>query len=418
MLERNSVLRDFLYFLDAIHYSCTIAVDSPWGSGKTFFVKSAQLLLEGWNPNIPMDNEIDFCMPLRQTFLPIYYDAWANDNVDDPLQSLIYTIATNKSVEKKNYFQEHPKFLEIAAAVMDAVRGTGMKDLYDLKNYEDFLEKVKAAKDIEKKIHDFLQECLKGIANRIVIFIDELDRCRPSFAVQLLERIKHYFHDKNVIFVFAINSAELVHTISAFYGENFDANRYLNRFFDFRLGLPQVDINNYLDWLKYSLTSDSMKEIDIYRHEIVRAVAKHFNLSLREIQKLCLALRTVGGYTANRKKYMGSDPVKKFCFYVLLPIVFALKMTESKLYDDFIHGKNLEPLLVICDDSDVPSYLASFRDDDALFGISLSIWPNIKDSLKKVYDQIFKENNDFLNDFMGMVNLLSPFAVYHPDSDV
>ena len=82
--------------------------------------------------------------------------------------------------------------------------------------------------------------------NRLVVFVDELDRCKPSYAVQLLERIKHYFSNDKVTVVFSINTKELQHSIRKFYGAEFDANKYLDRFFDYRISLPDADMDNYL----------------------------------------------------------------------------------------------------------------------------------------------------------------------------
>lgn len=64
----------------------------------------------------------------------------------------------------------------------------------------------------------------------MIIFIDELDRCKPSFAVHLLEQIKHYLYDERIIFVLSVNQEELQYTIKHFYGNEFDASRYLDRF--------------------------------------------------------------------------------------------------------------------------------------------------------------------------------------------
>lgn len=77
-------------------------------------------------------------------------------------------------------------------------------------------------------------------AEKLVIFIDELDRCKPSFAIEMLERIKHYFDDERIIFVVSLNKEQLIHTISNYYGSEFDATRYLNRFFDISVNLPEI----------------------------------------------------------------------------------------------------------------------------------------------------------------------------------
>ncbi|WVV48879.1 P-loop NTPase fold protein [Pseudomonas sp. NA13] len=69
------------------------------------------------------------------------------------------------------------------------------------------------------------------------IFIDELDRCRPTYAIELLERVKHFFELEDCRFIVASDSTQLAHSVRAVYGEKFYSERYLSRFFDaeFRL---------------------------------------------------------------------------------------------------------------------------------------------------------------------------------------
>ena len=76
--------------------------------------------------------------------------------------------------------------------------------------------------------------------------VDELDRCRPSFAVELLEVAKHLFTVDGVVFVIAVNRAELTHSIQALYGKGFDARGYLGRFFDVDFRLPDPDRSRFI----------------------------------------------------------------------------------------------------------------------------------------------------------------------------
>ncbi len=73
----------------------------------------------------------------------------------------------------------------------------------------------------------------------IVIFVDELDRCRPSFAVQLLERAKHFFEVPNVVFVLLLNKPQLEAAIKGVYGSGIDAVTYLTKFITLTVTLPK-----------------------------------------------------------------------------------------------------------------------------------------------------------------------------------
>lgn len=76
--------------------------------------------------------------------------------------------------------------------------------------------------------------------------IDELDRCRPSYAVELLEIAKHIFAADRIVFVLAINRDQLAHAVKALYGIEFDAEAYLRRFFDLDFHLPVPELDDFI----------------------------------------------------------------------------------------------------------------------------------------------------------------------------
>ena len=80
----------------------------------------------------------------------------------------------------------------------------------------------------------------------VVVMVDELDRCSPEYAVEFLQLLEHVFHTKRVVFVVAINRNELQHLIKSFYGQGFNAEGYLERFFDDILGLPTSRRSEYI----------------------------------------------------------------------------------------------------------------------------------------------------------------------------
>jgi predicted KAP-like P-loop ATPase len=81
------------------------------------------------------------------------------------------------------------------------------------------------------------------------VFIDELDRCRPTYAIELLETVKHLFDIPDLIFVIATDTEQLQHSVKSVYGEGFDASRYLYRFFNRSFSLKKPDV---LEFIKYS----------------------------------------------------------------------------------------------------------------------------------------------------------------------
>ena len=75
----------------------------------------------------------------------------------------------------------------------------------------------------------------------LVVFVDELDRCRPPYALSLLETVRHLFAADGVMVVLAINRTELRHSVESVYGNDFDADWYLRRFSDLHISLPPPD---------------------------------------------------------------------------------------------------------------------------------------------------------------------------------
>ncbi|XQW86288.1 P-loop NTPase fold protein [Thalassotalea piscium] len=93
----------------------------------------------------------------------------------------------------------------------------------------------------------------------LFILVDELDRCRPNYAIELLETIKHLFEVKGVYFIIATASHQLSHSINAVYGNNFESKRYLNRFFDQEYQLTEPKHYIYCSFLFDKEISDASK---------------------------------------------------------------------------------------------------------------------------------------------------------------
>ena len=109
-----------------------------------------------------------------------------------------------------------------AAAVADAVTGRDISTALKSLRGTDQLAIIKEKESIKELVKDFLDALINERGDRLVIFIDELDRCKPDYALSLMERIKHFFDDERVTFVFAVNLSQLQHTVKSYYGSEFD----------------------------------------------------------------------------------------------------------------------------------------------------------------------------------------------------
>ncbi len=240
-----------------------ININSPWGGGKTFFI-------ERWHSD------------LQEIHPSIYFNAWKNDHNSDPLVCLISCISSQLGASskitlsensKQNFFKKSGKILKKLAPTI--IKGIVKKNLGD-DGYEDLAqigeeteetisdlsselteELLKSHKETEAVIEDFkraisslIDELVQGdLEKPLFIFIDELDRCRPLFAIELLERVKHIFDIQDVIFVISTDTEQLSHSIKAVYGQGFNGEIYLRRFFDEIYTLPEPDYINFTSLL-------------------------------------------------------------------------------------------------------------------------------------------------------------------------
>ena len=92
----------------------------------------------------------------------------------------------------------------------------------------------------------------------LVVVVDELDRCRPSYAIELLETAKHLFAVDRVVFVLAVNRAQLAESVRALYGSGFNSEGYLRRFFDLDFRLPEPNREAFIDAAD---TQDSVRRL-------------------------------------------------------------------------------------------------------------------------------------------------------------
>ena len=361
-IGRNDDLFYFVRILSGLNSGSAVALNAAWGSGKTFFVKQTKMLIDIHNPNSDIDIEClneeeitaikdvynkhnlgaeKYEMPKMAT---VYYDAWKFDDTEDPLLSLLYCIMNRfgKSVpnDKADVIKKFAKqSISIFSSAARYVTGINVQEILEtIKNYaeacEDTVKEQKSNESLEKRINSFLNDVVLDDEEKLIVFIDELDRCNPQYAVKLLERVKHYFNHPKVIFVISYNKSELQHSIKTLYGSEFSADKYLERFFDYEFGLSTIDVVKYMDILGNSNTI----------HLNMCAVVKLYNFQMREVWKYhdC-----VNKAIAMLKKVISNNiysSERSLEFYItwFLPVVVGLRFHNETSYREFIDGKGFK----------------------------------------------------------------------------
>lgn len=132
----------------------------------------------------------------------------------------------------------------------------------------------------------------------LYVIVDELDRCRPTFAIQLLERINHLFDVEGIVFLIGTDSDELEHSIRAVYGESFNSHAYLNRFFVATYHLATPSIRNWVTHLikVYGIELGKFRTIsddDSDKIEIACNICGGFNMSIRDCSRVFFMLKSI-----------------------------------------------------------------------------------------------------------------------------
>lgn len=390
-IGRNKDALAFAEILNVMDNSCSISLEGNWGSGKTFFVKQVKMILDAYNDfvkSMPDEEKEEIknqtCAINRRKgvdFEPqvcVYYDAWENDNDTDPVLSLIYAIIN--SIDTDYTLPNDTDALKIAASIAEFFTGKKWSNLLESIKGKNPLEEIRKAKSVEQNVNAFFEDLIKERGNRLVIIIDELDRCKPSYAVTLLEKIKHYFSNNNITFVFAINLQELQHTIKKYYGYGFDACRYLDRFFDLRVQLPAAN-------LKYFYNSIDLNN-DIFTYEkVCTEVIETYNYSLREIARFLKTAKIAAAKTTHRNYH---DKNMMIVLMYILPIMIGLRLYDTDRYERFISGKDGTPLIeVLCNKNS--HNFSDFLSNDETFdkNDNSKTFVTIEEKLNEVYNALF-----------------------------
>lgn len=411
-IGRNTDVLRFVRILNGIEGSCAIALDGNWGSGKTFFVKQTKMVLDAYNENIKVVNQDDrekiknICSDIFEDSLfelqpqvCVYYDAWENDNDDDPVLSLVYTILNDVDTD---FSFEDVSCIKVAASIMEVFSGRNWTQLIENFKSASPLNALKESKNIEQLVQEFLKSLLPERGNRLIVFIDELDRCKPSYAVRLLERIKHYFTNDQITFVFSVNTNELQHTIQKYYGNEFDSSRYLDRFFDLRVTLPPANLQKFYQSLNFN---DSHYTFDI----VCGAFIKAYHLELREIARYIRFTKIAAYDPTHNDLYRFSfseGRAELFCLLYVIPIMIGLKVSNTKKYADFIEGRDYTPLNKVSDIVQVEFFKDLLNRKETYDELDTThTVVTVAEKLKEVYNALFATNYGIKNYYIDIGNM-------------
>lgn len=397
-LGRNSGLFRFVELLNGIDESCSISVNGEWGSGKTFFIRQAKLILDAQNPFMLMAedirNQIKSLLPSQiqniGCFSTLYYDAWLFDNHDDPILSLMYASILSKQSDFSG--ETKHSLLDCVSTIAGALSGRNIYSAVDSLRGDNIFEQLKSDSDIRDKVKEFIEALIDEHGNRLVIFIDELDRCKPDYAVRFLERIKHYFDDDRVIFVFSLSVSQLQCTVKKYYGFEFCATRYLDKLFDLQMSLPEVNLERFMESRLHFCQNEYTRLADI-----CIATAKNLRLSLREAERYIRLIKIAVSYDFYH--FPSNSPEGDgylFSLVYFTPLMLGLRITDIDAYNNFISGKDYGPMNEIFSDPIINHWLSMlYKDFEKQEEDPSSILSKLNEAYNDVFLVQYPNSSDF-----------------------
>ncbi|HAT1773589.1 TPA: hypothetical protein I8034_002966 [Legionella pneumophila] len=267
--DRKPIAKKLITMIESNLAISPMVIDGNWGTGKTEFCTKTLHLIKTEH---------------QDSLTCAYIDAFEADHTNDPLIPIVAAISDLIEDSSKKI-----AFLNKAKAVEE-----GSENIVNgiIQDYQE------AKKDI-----DSLKTILKDITKdkKLVIFIDELDRCRPDFAIAIIEKIKQVFDIENVKFILVTNYSQMMAAVNHCYGQALDAHRYLDKFIKFKFYLTQSKYSNKRkQHVSYHYAEQLIKNSDVLkghssyyldsRHDLLNSLISINELSLREISNFILYL--------------------------------------------------------------------------------------------------------------------------------
>lgn len=313
-----------------------ILLNGSWGSGKSTFLKQ-------------LEEKINQCGDVQ---LFINYNAYEYDFYETPyipfFSSLEDKLKLGKDLEKiikltaKNFGKG--VLVSLYAMINGVYRKNFDIDLNDVKDNILGIDNESYKKDFD----DFIL-CKKNIKVKLkkscskkpqIFIVDELDRCKPSFAIDTLEIIKHFFDVENCIFIVAVDKLQLEESAKTVFGQEMDSEKYFSKFFDYQYNLLPI---------KFYETVDTS---DIYNlDKIVKEISEMFqilNISLRDANKIFNEFVSKYKIYNNEETLEGKKWTEQQCYIVTF--LLTLKYTDLLFYTELMNGNYNKYITKIKDD--------------------------------------------------------------------
>ena len=343
VLKRKDVATALTNIISSENNSLVLSLNGGWGTGKTFF-------LERWQRDLQ-----------KLGYQALYFNAWTDDFLGDPFIAILGQLwerlkdtDLRESVDslkqcagallKKTIFNG----LSTATGGIVNISEEELKSIAE-KAISSYSEQTANREEFRSRLRGLSKAVRDKTQHPLIFIIDELDRCRPTFAIELLERVKHIFDTENIVFVFGIDRKQLGQAIRAVYG-SIDVDAYLARFFDLDFTLQSPDTSAFCNVLMsrhglhdYLKDRDSEASGTIHSEESQVFIELFSQLSYR----LGLTLRDCEQCIRHFVLVLRNVPPRHRMFPDITSLLILLRYKQHSLYVDFI--SKVKPAISLID---------------------------------------------------------------------
>ena len=322
-LNRASMAEKLTNVVKHQHEGMVISLNGDWGTGKTFF-------LERWKEHLELEG-----------FRALYFNAWQDEFCDEPLVALLTQLSTLSddgvlaSIGQKFHAHLAPVLIQSIRSLAKDKFGISLDIKLDQPS-QLYAERMKLKASLDGELNKVAARVHEDTQHPLIFIVDELDRCKPTYSIDFLEKVVHVFQVPNIVFVFGINKNELLKSVKSIYGD-IDSGIYLRRFFQREFIMPPSNLTVFTQHLidSYQLRSvfDNLgKQKTIHLDEFIAvftAVAADMGLTLRDVE---YCIRAIDLIAKNLEEHSIMHP----CF---LAILIPLSLVNHSLYKRLVEGE-------------------------------------------------------------------------------
>ena len=352
LLNRQTIVDQMIHLLDILsdsRSSCTFALNGKWGSGKTFVLNMLEQQLRDYQDG--------------EKYIVFHYNCWQYDYYEEPLVAIIAAMLDSLDEQTKLFSPDTRESLRkkmaVARPILKNIAISFAKNKLGLDPTEIFTladETISTTEQAREKIEDehaydqyyAFKEVIRSAkaeleklaaTQMVVIVVDELDRCLPSYAIKVLERLHHLFYGlENMSVLLAVDKLQLNTTVKQIFGENTNVTTYLKKFINFELTLDVGQIEGsfterYADYI--ALFDKTLLETSFSIDKFFAALFS--DIEIREQERLMDRIKTVHQmlFPQEKKDY-------SFMCFELLWLVFAEFYSMRKNIPIYFDGRKFQ----------------------------------------------------------------------------